>query len=221
MTMPSLCKLLTIATMLLCCPHLPAHEQGEATQLWQKYAELGLFDKLLTELETESRKEDSTREPELTHALLTHWEAIMKQRRWCDIYIHWDGEGAYGSISYRTKDMPSEMVQQLHAFYHRYKREKADEEVRKLYIALMTRRDAYIDNAPDAEKIDLLIRHIHAEEYPQAIKQLAQLRREHPDYCPQAFAELAVALDTPKRLNLLLLCTKLPLGVIRETHYVK
>ena len=48
-----------------------------------------------------------------------------------------------------------------------------------------------------------------------------KLRQEHPDYCPQAFAELAAALATPNRLQLLLLCTRLPLGVIRETHIVE
>ena len=78
-----------------------------------------------------------------------------------------------------------------------------------------------INSAPNAEKIDQIILHIHREKYQQATSQLAQLRREHPDYCPQAFAELAAALATPNRLQLLLLCTRLPLGIIRETHIVE
>ena len=82
-------------------------------------------------------------------------------------------------------------------------------------------KEAYIDAAPDAGKIDRIIQHIYREEYPQAISQLARLRQEHPDYCPQAFAELSAALTTPNRLKLLLLCTRLPLGVIQETHIMK
>ncbi len=219
MTKPPLCKLFTIVAMLLCCPPLPAQEQGDVAQLWQRYAELGMFDKLLTELETESRKGDSAREAELIRTLLTYWEPIMNQRRWCNVISHWDGDGVYGSISYRTQDMPHEMVQQLHAY--RNKAEELSEEEMNRFRELLIRRHAYINSAPDAEKIDSIIRHIHREEYPQAIKQLAQLRHKHPDYCPQAFNDLAAALTTPKRLELLLLCTKLPLGVIRETHFVK
>ena len=85
MTMPPLCKLFTIVAMLLCCPPLPAQEQGDVAQLWQRYAELGMFDKLLTELETESRKGDSAREAELIRTLLTYWEPIMNQRRLCNV----------------------------------------------------------------------------------------------------------------------------------------
>ena len=219
MAMPPLCKLFTIVAMLLSCPPLPAQEQGDVAQLWQRYAELGMFDKLLTELETESRKGDSAREAELIRTLLTYWEPIMNQRRWCNVISHWDGDGVYGSISYRTQDMPHEMVQQLHAY--RNKAEELSEEEMNRFRELLIRRHAYINSAPDAEKIDSIIRYIHREEYPQAIKQLAQLRHKHPDYCPQAFNGLAAALTTPKRLELLLLCTKLPLGVIRETHFVK
>ena len=219
MVMPPLCKLFTIVAMLLCCPPLPAQEQGDVAPLWQRYAELGMFDKLLTELETESRKGDSTREPELIRTLLTYWEPIMQQRSRYDVACHWDGDGVYGFIGYRTQDMPPEMVQQHLAL--RIKAKELSEEGQKQLIALILSEKAYIAAAPDAEKIDRIIRHIHAEEYPQAIKQLAQLRQEHPDYCPQAFAELAAALDTPKRLELLLLCPRLPLGVIRETHFVK
>ena len=111
------------------------------------------------------------------------------------------------------------MVQQLHAY--RNKAEELSEEEKNRFHELLIRKHAYINNAPDAEKIDSIIRHIHREEYPQAISQLARLRQEHPDYCPQAFAELSAALTTPNRLKLLLLCTRLPLGVIRETHFVK
>lgn len=190
--------------------------QIEVDQLWQRYAELGMFDKLLTELETESRKGYSAREAELIRTLLTYWEPIMNQRRWCNVISHWDGDRAYGAISYRTQDLPHEMVQQLHAY--RNKAKELSEEEKNRFHELLIRKQAYIYSAPDAEKIDSIIRHIHREEYPQAIKQLAQLRHEHPDYCPQAFNDLAAALTTPKRLELLLLCTKLPLGVIRETH---
>ena len=219
MTMPPLCNFFTIVALLLCCPPLPAQEQGDVAQLWQGYAELGMFDKLLTELETESRKGDSAREAELIRTLLTYWEPIMNRRHLCNVICHWDGDGVFGSISYRTQDMPPEMVQQYHAL--RIKAKELSEEEQNQLIAHILSEKAYIAGAPDAEKIDRIIRHIHAEEYPQAIKQLAQLRQEHPDYCPQAFAELAAALDTPKRLELLLLCTRLPLGVIRETHFVK
>ena len=219
MTKPPLCKLFTIVAMLLCCPPLPAQEQGDVAQLWQRYAELGMFDKLLTELETESRKGDSAREAELIRTLLTYWEPFMNQRRWCNVISHWDGDGVYGSISYRTQDMPHEMVQQLHAY--RNKAEELSEEEMNRFRELLIRRHAYINSAPDAEKIDSIIRHIHREEYPQAISQLARLRQEHPAYCPQAFAELSAALTTPNRLKHLLLCTRLPLGVIRETHIMK
>ena len=219
MAMPPLCKLFTIVAMLLCCPPLPAQEQGDVAQLWQRYAELGMFDKLLTELETESRKGDSAREAELIRTLLTYWEPFMNQRRWCNVISHWDGDGVYGSISYRTQDMPHEMVQQLHAY--RNKAEELSEEEKNRFHELLIRKQAYINSAPDAEKIDSIIRHIHREEYPQAISQLARLRQEHPAYCAQAFAELSAALTTPNRLKLLLLCTRLPLGVIRETHFVK
>lgn len=219
MAMPPLCKLFTIVAMLLCCPPLPAQEQGDVAQLWQGYAELGMFDKLLTELETESRKGDSARESELIRTLLTYWEPIMNQRRWCNVNSHWDGDGVYGSISYRTQDMPQGLMQQLHAY--RIKAEELSEEERNQFMALFTQKEAYIDAAPDAGKIDRIIQHIYREEYPQAISQLARLRQEHPAYCPQAFAELSAALTTPNRLKLLLLCTRLPLGVIRETHFVK
>lgn len=212
-----------IPARMLCCPGLSEQEQDriaqKTAQRWRGYAELGLFHRLLKELEAESRKEDPAREPELIRTLLTHWEAIMRQRRWCDVYIHWDGDGAYGYKRYRTKDLPPEMVQQLHAY--RDKREKAGEAERNQYIALKSRIDTYIENAPNAEKIDLIIRLIHREEYPRAITLLAQLRREHPDYCPRPFTELAAALNSPKRLKILLLCTGLPLGVIRETHVVE
>ena len=143
----------------------------------------------------------------------------MNQRRWCNVRCHWDGDGVYGSISYRTQDMPHEMVQQLHAY--RTKAGELTEEERNQFMALFTRKEAYIDAAPDAGKIDRIIQHIYREEYPQAISQLARLRQEHPDYCPQAFAELAAALPSPNRLQLLLLCARLPLGVIRETHIMK
>ncbi len=219
MTIHPFCKLLTIATMLLCSPWLRAHEQGKIAKLWQGYAELGMLDKLLTELETESRKGDSTREPELIRTLLTYWEPIMQQRSRYDAACHWDGDGVYGFIGYRTKDLPPEMVQQRRAY--RNKAEELTEEERNQFMALFTQKKAYIDAAPDAGKIDRIIQHIYREEYPQAISQLARLRQEHPDYCPQAFAELSAALTTPNRLKLLLLCTRLPLGVIRETHFVK
>ena len=206
--------------MLLCCPPLPAQEQGDVAQLWQGYAELGMFDKLLTELETESRKGDSAREAELIRTLLTYWEPIMNQRRLCNVRSHWVGDGVYGSISYRTQDMPQGLMQQLHAY--RTKAEELTEEERNQFMALFTQKEAYIiDAAPDAGKIDRIIQHIYREEYPQAISQLARLRQEHPDYCPQAFAELSAALTTPNRLKLLLLCVRLPLGVIRETHIMK
>ena len=219
MTIHPFCKLLTIATMLLCSPWLRAHEQGKIAKLWQGYAELGMLDKLLTELETESRKGDSTREPELIRTLLTYWEPIMQQRRRYDVACHWDGDGVYGFIGYRTKDLPQGLMQQLLAY--RTKAEELTEEERNQFMALFTQKKAYIDAAPDAGKIDRIIQHIYREEYPQAISQLARLRQEHPDYCPQAFAELSAALTTPNRLKLLLLCTRLPLGVIRETHFVK
>ena len=205
--------------MLLCCSHLSAQEQNETGQLWQAYADLGMYDKLLTELETESRKGDSAREAELIRTLLTYWERIMNQRRWCNVRIRWDGDGGYGSISYRTQDMPQGLMQQLHAY--RIKAEELTEEERNQFMALFTRKEAYIDAAPDAGKIDRIIQHIYREEYPQAISQLARLRQDHPAYCPQAFAELSAALTTPNRLKLLLLCTRLPLGVIRETHLVE
>ncbi len=219
MTIHPFCKLLTIATMLLCSPWLRAHEQDKIAKLWQGYAELGMLDKLLTELETESRKGDSTREPELIRTLLTYWEPIMQQRRRYDVAVHWDGDGVYGFIGYRTKDLPQGLMQQLLAY--RTKAEELTEEERNQFMALFTQKEAYIDAAPDAGKIDRIIQHIYREEYPQAISQLARLRQEHPDYCPQAFAELSAALTTPNRLKLLLLCTRLPLGVIRETHFVK
>ena len=212
-------RILATSAMLLCCSHLSAQEQNETGQLWQAYADLGMFDKLLTELETENRKGDSAREAELIRTLLTYWEPIMNQRRWCDVRSHWDGDGAYGFIGYRTKDMPSEMVQQLHAY--RTQAEEFSEEVHNQIVALLAQMKDYIDRAPDAEKIDELIQLIYREEYPKAIKQLAQLLQEHPDYHPQVFSELASALATPNRLELLLLCTKLPLGVIRETHLVE
>ena len=219
MTIHPFCKLLTIATMLLCSPWLRAHEQDKIAKLWQGYAELGMLDKLLTELETESRKGDSTREPELIRTLLTYWEPIMQQRCRYDVAFHWDGDGVYGFIGYRTKDLPQGLMQQLHAY--RTKAGELTEEERNQFMDLFTRKEAYIDAAPDAGKIDRIIQHIYREEYPQAISQLARLRQEHPDYCPQAFAELSAALTTPNRLKLLLLCTRLPLGVIRETHFVK
>ena len=219
MTKPPLCKLFTIVAMLLCCPPLPAQEQGDVAQLWQRYAELGMFDKLLTELETESRKGDSAREAELIRTLLTYWEPIMNQRRWCNVNSHWYGDGGYGSISYRTQDLPQGLMQQLHAY--RTKAEELTEEERNQFMALFTQKEAYIAAAPDAGKIDRIIQHIYREEYPQAISQLARLRQEQPDYCPQAFAELSAALITPNRLKLLLLCARLPLGGIRETHFVK
>ena len=143
----------------------------------------------------------------------------MQQRRRYDVACHWDGDGVYGFIGYRTKDLPQGLMQQLLAY--RTKAEELTEEERNQFMALFTQREAYIDAAPDAGKIDRIIQHIYAEEYPRAITLLAQLRREHPDYCPKAFSELAAALDSPNRLELLLLCTKLPLGVIRETHFVK
>ena len=129
MVMPPLCKLFTIVAMLLCCPPLPAQEQGDVAQLWQGYAELGMFDKLLTELETESRKGDSAREAELIRTLLTYWEPIMNQRRWCNVNSHWDGDGVYGYISYRTQDMPQGLMQQLHAY--RIKAEELSEDAKK------------------------------------------------------------------------------------------
>ena len=143
--------------MLLCSPWLRAHEQGKIAKLWQGYAELGMPDKLLTELETESRKGDSTREPELIRTLLTYWEPIMQQRSRYDVACHWDGDGVYGFIGYRTKDLPPEMVQQRRA-YQAKRGITGEEEQQQLIIALLALEDAYIYSAPDAEKIDLLIR---------------------------------------------------------------
>ena len=143
----------------------------------------------------------------------------MRRRRWFDVTIYWDGVGAYGSTNYRTKDLPHELVQQLQAY--RTKPDDLSEDEMNQLIALITWKEAYIENAPDSGKIDQIIQHIYLEEYPQATNRLAQLRQEHPDYCPQAFAELAAALPSPNRLQLLLLCARLPLGVIRETHIMK
>lgn len=218
-------KNLLIQALLLWIPLLPAEEQDADIQrsvdeLWQENVEQGMMEQFLTELETESQQGYTvSREQELTNTLLTHWEAIMQQRRRCDANIHWDGDSVYGSKSYRTRDLPQGLMQQLHAY--RTKAGDFTEEERNQLIALFTQKEAYIDAAPDTGKIDRIIQHIYREEYPQAISQLARLRQEHPDYCPQAFAELAAALTTPNRLKLLLLCTRLPLGVIRETHIMK
>ena len=218
-------KNLLIQALLLWIPLLPAEEQDADIQravdkLWQENVEQGMMEQFLTELETERRQGYTvSREQELTNTLLTHWEAIMQQRRWCDANIHWDGDNAYGSKSYRTRDLPQGLLQQLLAY--RTKAGELTEEEQNQFMALFTQKEAYIDAAPDAGKIDRIIQHIYREEYPQAISQLAQLRQEHPDYCPQAFAELSAALTTPNRLKLLLLCTRLPLGVIRETHIMK
>ena len=218
-------KQILIPALLLCCPLLCANEKDAVAQLWQDYVELGMLDKLLSELEAESRKGDTAREPELTRTLLSHWEAIMQRRRWGSATIRWDGDGAYGSISYRNQDLPLELQQQLHD-YQIYRANltrtgKLNEEEKKLHFELFSKVRDCINSAPNAEKIDQIILHIHREEYPQATSRLAQLRQEHPDYCPQAFAELSAALTTPNRLKLLLLCTRLPLGVIRETHIMK
>lgn len=212
-------KQILIPALLLCCPLLCANEKDAVAQLWQDYVELGMLDKLLSELEAESRKGDTAREPELTRTLQAYWEAIMKQRRLRNSSIHWDGDSAYGSISYRTQDLPHELQQ--HLLVRRNRTGKLTEEEKKRHLELFTRIRDYIDSAPNAEKIDQIIQHIYQEEYPQAINQLTQLRQEHPDYCPQAFDELATALTSPNRQELLLLCTRLPLGVIRETHIVK
>lgn len=218
-------KRLLIPALLFWIPLLPAKEQDADIQravdkLWQENAEQGMMEQFLTELETESQQgHPVSREQELTNTLLPHWEAIMQQRRRCDANIHWDGDNAYGSKSYRTKDLPQGLMQQLHAY--RTKAGELTEEERNQFMALFTQKEAYIAAAPDAGKIDRIIQHIYREEYPQAISQLARLRQEHPDYCPQAFAELSAALTTPNRLKLLLLCTRLPLGVIRETHIMK
>ena len=218
-------KQILIPALLLCCPLLCANEKDAVAQLWQDYVELGMLDELLSELEAESRKGDPAREPELTRTLLHHWEAIMQQRRWGTATIHWNGGDAYGSISYRNQDLPLELQQQLNDYQiHRANRtriRKLNEEEKKLHFELFSKVEACINSAPNAEKVDQIILHIHREEYQQATSQLAQLRQEHPDYCPQAFAELAAALATPNRLQLLLLCTRLPLGVIRETHILK
>jgi hypothetical protein len=218
-------KRLLIPALLFWIPLLPAEEQDADIQravdkLWQEYTEQGMMNQLLFDLETESRQGYTvSREQELTSTLLTRWETIMQQRRWCDANIHWDGDSVYGSKSYRTKDLPQGLMQQLHAY--RTKAGELTEEEQNQFMALFTQKEAYIDAAPDAGKIDRIIQHIYREEYPQAISQLARLRQEHPDYCPQAFAELSAALTTPNRLKLLLLCTRLPLGVIRETHIMK
>ena len=218
-------KQILIPALLLCCPLLCANEKDAVAQLWQDYVKLGMLDKLLSELEAESRKGDTAREPELTRTLLSHWEAIMQRRRWGSATIRWDGDRAYGSISYRNQDLPLELQQQLHD-YQIYRTNltrtgKLNEEEKKLHFELFSKVKDCINSAPNAEKIDQIILHIHREEYSQATSRLAQLRQEHPDYCPQAFAELAAALATPNRLQLLLLCTRLPLGVIRETHIVE
>ena len=212
-------KQILIPTLLLCCPLLCANEESKDTSYWQEYAELGMLDELLTDLEAESQKGDASREQELTSVLLTYWDEIMRRRRWFDVTIYWDGVGAYGSTNYRTKDLPHEMIQQLQAYQN--KPDDLSEEEMDHFIDLITWKEAYIENTPDAEKIDLIIQHIYQEEYPQATNRLAQLRQEHPDYCPQAFTELSAALAAPNRLQLLLLCTRLPLGIIRETHIVE
>lgn len=218
-------KRLLIPALLFWIPLLPAKEQDADIQravdkLWQKNAEQGMMEQFLTELETESQQGYTvSREQELTNTLLTNWEAIMQQRRRCDANIHWDGDSVYGSKSYRTRDLPQGLLQQLHAY--RTKAGELTEEEQNQFMALFIRKEAYIAAAPDAGKIDRIIQHIYQEEYPQAISRLARLRKEHPDYCPQAFAELSAALTTPNRLKLLLLCTRLPLGVIRKTHIMK
>ena len=225
----SFCSLKYFAPLCFahCVSFLYASEPAykEVNNHWQDYVELGMLGKRLSELEAESRKGDTAREPELTRTLLHHWEAIMQQRRWGTATIHWNGGDAYGSIRYRNQDLPLELQQQLNDYQiyraSRTRTGKLNEEEKKLHLELFSKVRTCIDSAPNAEKIDKIIQHIHREEYPQATSQLAQLRREHPDYCPQAFAELAATLASPNRLQLLLLCTRLPFGVIRETHIVK
>ena len=225
----SFCSLKYFAPLCFahCVSFLYASEPAykEVNNHWQDYVKLGMLDELLSELEAESRKGDAAREPEPTCTLLAHWEAIMERRRWGSSTIHWDGDRAYGSIRYRNQDLPLELQQQLHDYQiyraNRTRTGKLNEEEKKLHYELFSKVEACINSAPNAEKTDQIILHIHREEYQQATSQLAQLRQEHPDYCPQAFAELAAALATPNRLQLLLLCTRLPLGVIRETHILK
>lgn len=80
-------KRLLIPALLLWIPLLPAEEQDADIQravdkLWQENAEQGMMEQFLTEQETESQQGYTvSREQELTNTLLTHWEAIMQQRR--------------------------------------------------------------------------------------------------------------------------------------------
>lgn len=194
----------------------------------QAYMELGMTTKCLELLEVEQQKWESLPPPEkvaqeqkLIGLILTHWDALMQARRLCAPCLHWHGEGAYGHISYRTQDLPRQWVEEYMRLRAQYDQLAPEQTQRLAY--LHNRIYTYIDQSPNAADIEQIISHVYRNERQQAAALLDTLRRNHPDYCPEPFRALSLALAaTPatSHARLLLLCTRLPLGTTRETHIV-
>lgn len=82
----------------------------------QEYAELGLYHRIVADIETEKARLDqqpgadkNTRLQLLAALLDSHMEKLLQLRRYCDVSRHWYGVGAYGYEQYRTADFPSDL----------------------------------------------------------------------------------------------------------------
>lgn len=184
-------------------------------QRCQAYAELGLYGRIINDIETEHSQlsdRDSARLQELTDLLSSHMEVLLRAHRNCDVRICWNGDQAYGSTSYRTKDLPPEL-------------QKCTAPVgTELYQQWQRKIDAYIEQSPDAGMFKEMVIHLLRGEIAPARDMLTKIRREHPTYCPerlQQTAERLVATPAPTRLECMLLALRLPVGTFYDIVIVE
>lgn len=191
----------------------------ELTQRCQAYADLGLYPRIIADIEAEKALLDQqtgadkdARLQQLADMLDTHLEKLLQQRRYCTVSLRWNGEGVYGFEQYRMADFPSEL------------QVEPNRENQKLCLQWHEKMAAYRKLSPNAELLDAVVEHLLRGECPAARQKLLDLRKNYPTYCPERLQEAADRLATnppPSQLECQLLAVQLPLGVIRETHVVE
>ena len=192
---------------------------NELTQRCQAYAALGLYPRIVADIEAEKALLDQqagtdkdTRLQQLADLLDSHLEKLLQQRRYCDVSARWNGDGVYGFEQYRMADFPSEL------------QKEPVTENREIVCQWYEKMFAYKNQSPDAELLDAVVEHLLRGECAAARQKLLDLRKNYPTYCPERLQEAADKLATnppPSQLECQLLALQLPLGTIRKTNVVE
>lgn len=213
--------------LLFICPLLllSAQSREEGSQLRQGYLTLGMIDKWLDALLDEHKKLRNLpaelrapQEHQLLSELESQWEYLLHRRSLFNGIVNCKGENA-GWFRYRVQDLPPQLEERLWA-YASWRRNPGNGNGEQ-FTGLFEEVGNYIARSPNASEIDRIVSLVYRGELSQARAALAQLRREHPDFCPErlrAFAESLAATPPCSRLALLIQSLRLPLGTIRHMY---